>query len=297
MQELGAELLLVCSNVSESAVDDDALAASSCAGGRAGSRARAADRLRGAGLGRHVGDYEHALRIVERADHPALGTCIDSFHVLSRGDRLRRLPAEKLFFVQLADAPRLDMGVLPWSRHHRCFPAKAPSTWRRSWRRCSPPAAPGRSRWRSSTTSSARPTPSGPRSTMALRALDGSLPDAPELDGFAYVEIAGRPPFAHEAIRVVGGDSRIAGFGVVSADRNAPGSARRSFPARSASSRAAHGRRSRRARAAVRRGGARVPRGARAAAVCGGGGRLPDGLVPAARSSATASGSRSMRRY
>ena len=35
--------------------------------------------------GRHVSDYEHAWRIVGAADHPTLGTCLDSFHILSRG--------------------------------------------------------------------------------------------------------------------------------------------------------------------------------------------------------------------
>src|SRR5262249_17764657 len=56
----------------------------------------------------------------------------------------------------------------------------------------------------------------------SLRALDGSLPEAPELDGFAYVEIGGEPPFAHEARRGVRGFGLEGlggeGFGVVSAD-------------------------------------------------------------------------------
>ena len=34
------------------------------------------------------------------------------------------VPAEKLFFVQLADAPRLSMDPLSWSRHFRSFPGQ-----------------------------------------------------------------------------------------------------------------------------------------------------------------------------
>ncbi|GAA3191860.1 hypothetical protein GCM10020255_091620 [Rhodococcus baikonurensis] len=52
-------------------------------------------------------------------DHVALGTCLDSFHILSRGDDpagIREIPGEKIFFLQLADAPFLAMDILQWSR-------------------------------------------------------------------------------------------------------------------------------------------------------------------------------------
>jgi 4-hydroxyphenylpyruvate dioxygenase len=77
--------------------------------------------------GRHVSGHEHAWRIVRRAAHPALGVCLDSFHILSQGHDpapIRAIPGEKVFFLQLADAPRLPMDVLPWSRHHRLFPGQ-----------------------------------------------------------------------------------------------------------------------------------------------------------------------------
>jgi 4-hydroxyphenylpyruvate dioxygenase len=128
MEELGAPLLLVCSSVAPDTIDDDALAAEQLA--------LLADRAAEHGIrvayealawGRHVNRYEHAWRIVELAGHPGLGTCLDSFHILSRGDDpagIRAIPGEKLFFLQLADAPRLAMDVLQWSRHHRCFPGQ-----------------------------------------------------------------------------------------------------------------------------------------------------------------------------
>ncbi len=77
--------------------------------------------------GRFVDDYRRAWRIVELADHPNVGVCLDSFHVLSRGHDPRAIediPADKIFYLQLADAPALTMDVLSWSRHHRLFPGE-----------------------------------------------------------------------------------------------------------------------------------------------------------------------------
>ncbi|WP_328767393.1 bifunctional sugar phosphate isomerase/epimerase/4-hydroxyphenylpyruvate dioxygenase family protein [Streptomyces sp. NBC_00286] len=128
MRRLGADTVLVCSSVSPLAVDDDVLAARQLRqlaelaqefGMRVAYEALA--------WGRHVSTYDHAWRIVERADHPALGTCLDSFHILARGSDpkgIADLPGEKIFFLQLADAPLLAMDVLQWSRHHRCFPGQ-----------------------------------------------------------------------------------------------------------------------------------------------------------------------------
>ncbi|BCL26415.1 bifunctional sugar phosphate isomerase/epimerase/4-hydroxyphenylpyruvate dioxygenase family protein [Streptomyces aurantiacus] len=131
MQRLGADTVLVCSSVSPLAVDDDALAALQLR--------RLAELADGFGIrvayealawGRHVSTYDHAWRIVEAADHPALGTCLDSFHILARGsdpkdlEGIADIPGEKIFFLQLADAPLMAMDVLQWSRHYRCFPGQ-----------------------------------------------------------------------------------------------------------------------------------------------------------------------------
>jgi 4-hydroxyphenylpyruvate dioxygenase len=126
MQALGTDLLLVCSNVQQAAVDDDARAAADLA--------EMAERAAKRGLrigyealawGRNVSRWRHAWEIVQRASHPALGLIVDSFHTLALDDDptgIARVPAEKLFFVQLADAPKLAMDVLNWSRHFRNFP-------------------------------------------------------------------------------------------------------------------------------------------------------------------------------
>jgi 4-hydroxyphenylpyruvate dioxygenase len=128
MEELGADLLLVCSNVSAAAIDDDALAAEQLHGlAELAQEHGARIAYEALAWGRHVRDYDHAWRIVEAADHPALGTCLDSFHILSRGADpagIRAIPGEKVFYLQLADAPHLVMDVLQWSRHYRCFPGQ-----------------------------------------------------------------------------------------------------------------------------------------------------------------------------
>jgi 4-hydroxyphenylpyruvate dioxygenase len=128
MQRLGTDLMLVCSSVSARAIDDDGLAAAQL---RTLAEHAADHGIRIAyealAWGRHVRDHEHAWRIVEAADHPALGTCLDSFHILSRGTEpagIRQIPGEKIFYVQVADAPHLVMDVLQWSRHYRCFPGQ-----------------------------------------------------------------------------------------------------------------------------------------------------------------------------
>ncbi|MFD6169228.1 bifunctional sugar phosphate isomerase/epimerase/4-hydroxyphenylpyruvate dioxygenase family protein [Streptomyces coeruleorubidus] len=128
MRRLGADTVLVCSSVSPLAVDDDALAAEQLSR-LAGLAQEFGIRVAYEALawGRHVSTYDHAWRIVESAGHPALGTCLDSFHILSRGSDpkgIEDIPGEKIFFLQLADAPLLAMDVLQWSRHYRCFPGQ-----------------------------------------------------------------------------------------------------------------------------------------------------------------------------
>ncbi|MFD5001993.1 bifunctional sugar phosphate isomerase/epimerase/4-hydroxyphenylpyruvate dioxygenase family protein [Streptomyces mutabilis] len=128
MRRLGADTVLVCSSVSPHALDDDALAAeqlSRLAGLAEDHGVRVA--YEALAWGRHISTYDHAWRVVESADHPALGTCLDSFHILSRGSDpkgIEDIPGEKIFFLQLADAPLLAMDVLQWSRHYRCFPGQ-----------------------------------------------------------------------------------------------------------------------------------------------------------------------------
>jgi 4-hydroxyphenylpyruvate dioxygenase len=77
--------------------------------------------------GRHVSDYRDAWEVVRRAEHPSIGLILDSFHALARKtpiDAISAIPADRIFLVQLADAPRVELDVLSWSRHFRCFPGQ-----------------------------------------------------------------------------------------------------------------------------------------------------------------------------
>lgn len=128
MNRLGIDLVLCCSNVATATIDDDEVSA--------GQLRRLGDLAQSYGVriayealawGRFVDDYRRAWRIVQRADHPAVGVCLDSFHVLSRGhdpEEIEQIDGAKIFFLQLADARSLSMDVLSWSRHHRLFPGE-----------------------------------------------------------------------------------------------------------------------------------------------------------------------------
>jgi len=128
MSRLGMDTILVCSNVATASIDDDEL--------RAAQLSRLASLAGSHGVkvayealawGQYVNDYEHAHRLVQLVDHPNLGTCLDSFHILSRDwdtAPIEGFDPAKIFFVQVADAPKLSMDVLSWSRHYRVFPGE-----------------------------------------------------------------------------------------------------------------------------------------------------------------------------
>jgi 4-hydroxyphenylpyruvate dioxygenase len=128
MQALGTDLVLVCSNVHPATLDDDGRAAADLAemAERAGRRGLRVG-YEALAWGRHVNRWRHAWRIVQAANHNALGLIVDSFHTLAVADDasgIAEVPADKLFFVQLADAPKLTMDALSWSRHFRNFPGQ-----------------------------------------------------------------------------------------------------------------------------------------------------------------------------
>jgi 4-hydroxyphenylpyruvate dioxygenase len=123
--ELGADTILVCSSVSPRSIGDDTLAVEQL-GRLAEAAAEYGIRVAYEALawGRHVNDYIHSWKLVAAVDHPNLGLCLDSFHILSRNDDpsgIRSIPGDKIFFVQLADAPNMPLDVLQLSRHYRCF--------------------------------------------------------------------------------------------------------------------------------------------------------------------------------
>ena len=128
MQELGTDLVLVCSNVSQAALGGIERAAADFRelGERAARRGLRVG-YEALAWGRFINDHRDAWEIVRRADHPNVGLILDSFHSLSRKidvNSIRSIPPEKIFIVQLADAPLIDMDLLYWSRHFRNMPGE-----------------------------------------------------------------------------------------------------------------------------------------------------------------------------
>lgn len=128
MQELGCDLLMICSNVSPESLGgiDRAAADLHELGERAAKRSMRV-AFEALAWGRHINDYRDAWEAVRRADHAAVGLVLDSFHILARNTDLktiRSVPRDRIFLVQIADAPKLDMDYLSWSRHFRCFPGQ-----------------------------------------------------------------------------------------------------------------------------------------------------------------------------
>ena len=128
MGELGCDLLMVCSNVSPDSLGGIERAAADFheLGERAAKRGMRVG-FEALAWGRHISDYRDSWEVVRRADHPAIGLALDSFHIFARKTDLkaiRSIPRDKIILVQLADAPWLDMDVINWSRHFRCFPGQ-----------------------------------------------------------------------------------------------------------------------------------------------------------------------------
>ena len=128
MQQLGCDLLLICSNVSPDALGGiDRAAEDFHALGERAARRGLRVAFEALAWGRHINDYRDSWEVVRRADHPAVGLVLDSFHILARGTELgaiRAIPRDRIFLVQVADAPKLDMDYLSWSRHFRCLPGQ-----------------------------------------------------------------------------------------------------------------------------------------------------------------------------
>lgn len=128
MQALGTDLMLVCSNVSDVALGgiDRAAADLRELGDRAARRGLRVG-YEALAWGRHISDHRDAWEIVRRADHRSIGLILDSFHTLVRGidvATIRSIPGDRIFIVQLADAPMVAMDPLYLSRHFRSMPGE-----------------------------------------------------------------------------------------------------------------------------------------------------------------------------
>src|SRR5258705_3144130 len=128
MHGLHTHLLLFCRNVSPASLGGiDRAAGDFRALGELAAPCGLRIGFEAMAWGRHVNDYRDAWEIVRRADHKSIGVILDSFHALAPAfpvNAIESIPADKIFLVQLADAPKLGLDVLSWSRHFRCFPGQ-----------------------------------------------------------------------------------------------------------------------------------------------------------------------------
>ena len=128
MGELGAELMLICSAVRPEALGGlDRAAADLHELGEIAAERGLRIGYEALCWGRHVNDHRDAWEAVRRADHANVGLILDSFHTLARKidpETIRRIPGDRIFFVQFADAPAIDMDLLYWSRRFRNMPGE-----------------------------------------------------------------------------------------------------------------------------------------------------------------------------
>jgi len=128
MQELGAPLILVCTNAQADASGDIELLAEQMhqLAERAGRRGLRVG-YEALAWAPQINRFGQAWQVVQRANHPHLGLVLDSFHTLALRDDplpIAQIRGDKIFYVQLADAPWVNLDVLSHSRHYRCFPGQ-----------------------------------------------------------------------------------------------------------------------------------------------------------------------------
>ena len=109
MNQLGTDLMLVCSSTHPAAMGGiDRMAQDFRDLGDLAARYNVRVGFEALCWGRFVNDHRDAWEVVRRADHPNVGLILDSFHTLARRidpDTIRAIPGDRIFFVQLADAP------------------------------------------------------------------------------------------------------------------------------------------------------------------------------------------------
>lgn len=220
MAELGAPRLLVCSNVSPHALGGiDRAAADLREFGDLAEGFGVEIGFEALAWGRYIRDWRDAWEVVRRADRPNVKLVLDSFHTLAPGypvEQMRAIPGDRISFVQLADAPRIDMDVLQLSRHLRLFPGQGDlpiGEFMEAIR------ATGFDGWisheifndRFRMALPRRIAADGERSLIAMTGLQRggvALPAKPSLEGFAFIEFA----VDEEAAEALGRLFRAMGF-------------------------------------------------------------------------------------
>lgn len=128
MQLVGAQTLVLCSNIAPDSIGDESrIAADLNELGEIASRYGCRVGFEPICWGRWVRDYRHAWEIVKRVNHPAVGIVLDCFHIFTLHLPLREITAidkDKIFLVEVADFPRTNLDFLELSRGYRLFPGE-----------------------------------------------------------------------------------------------------------------------------------------------------------------------------
>ena len=128
MEELETNLILICSNTSNISLGGiDRAANDFYELGEIAKERSIKVGYEALAWGKYINDHRDAWEIVRRANHENVGIILDSFHTLSKKidlNSISSIPAEKIFIVQLADAPSHNMDLLYWSRHFRNMPGQ-----------------------------------------------------------------------------------------------------------------------------------------------------------------------------
>ncbi len=175
MHELGTELLLICSNVSPASLGGiDRAADDFCTNSASARRKRpcasATRRWPGDAMSTTIATPGRscAAPIIPRS--ASSSTASNALAPGSPTRAMASIPGDKIFLVQLADAPKLELDILSVEPALPLLPRPGRSAGQRiHGRRSRQPATPARCRWRSSTTSSAPARPRRPRWTASAR--------------------------------------------------------------------------------------------------------------------------------
>lgn len=128
MAELETDLILICSNTSNISLGGlDRAANDFFELGEIAKERSIKIGYEALAWGKYINDHRDAWEIVRRANHENVGIILDSFHTLSKNidlNSITTIPKEKIFIVQLADAPLHNMDLLYWSRHYRNMPGQ-----------------------------------------------------------------------------------------------------------------------------------------------------------------------------
>ena len=75
----------------------------------------------------YINDHLKAWEIVQKVDHPCLGLGLNSFHSMMAkpaSQAIDEIPGDRIFLVQLADAPVIDMDLRYLSKHFGSMPGQ-----------------------------------------------------------------------------------------------------------------------------------------------------------------------------